>query len=157
KLRVATDPTYPPMGFRQADQLKGFDIDLAHALAKRLGVQVEFVPVNWIWKDLASRLKAREFDVLISSVTVTEERLRDVDFVEYLRLQQVFVVRKGISVRREKDLESKIVAVQADTAAQKYMTEFKQKGVAIRELKVYATTHEPFDALRRGDADITLA
>src|SRR5205807_1774554 len=83
KLVIATDPTYPPMEFPQDGTLMGFDIDLARHLAGRLGVGAEFLSVDWDWQDLVHRLNAHEFDVLISTVTITEDRWQQVDFVEY--------------------------------------------------------------------------
>jgi ABC-type amino acid transport substrate-binding protein len=157
KLRVGTDPTYPPMEFRRDGRMVGFDIDLARELAKRLGVEAEFVPIAWVWRDVAARLNAHEFDVLLSSVTVTEERQQSVDFVEYLRVPLVLVSRRDVPVRNVKDLADKIVAVQADTTAHRFMTDLKGKGIAIREVRVFPETPDPFRALRDGRAEATLA
>jgi serine/threonine protein kinase len=157
KLVIATDPTYPPMEFQRDGQLVGFDIDLAQHLARRLGVRAEFVRIDWAWQNLLSQLNSREFDVLLSTVTVTEDRERGVDFVEYLRLDLVFVCKQGVTVRSETDLGGKVVAVQADTTAHKLMEGLKQKGVAAKRVLVFPGSTDPFDALRAGTAEVTLA
>jgi ABC-type amino acid transport substrate-binding protein len=156
KLIIATDPTYPPMEFRKTGEVVGFDIDLGRHLAGRLGVEAEFVHVDWDWQNLTSRLKAHEFDVLLSTVTVTEERRKDVDFVPYLPLALVFVCKRGVTVRTDRDLADKVVAVQADTTAHKLVEDLKRKGVPITQVLVRGTT-EPFEALRNGSAEVMLA
>jgi ABC-type amino acid transport substrate-binding protein/tRNA A-37 threonylcarbamoyl transferase component Bud32 len=157
KLRIATDPTYPPMAFRQDGNLVGFDIDLGQRLAERLGVQAEFVPVTWVWQDLMKRLEARDFDVLLSSVTITEDRQKSAEFVEYLRMSHVYVGKKGLAIRKGKDLAGKVLAVQADTKAFRVVSELKAQGIGIRDIKVYPDAPDPFDAILRGEAEVTLA
>ncbi len=48
KIIVGLDDSYPPMGFRDENgELVGYDIDLAKEAAKRLGVEIEFQPIDW--------------------------------------------------------------------------------------------------------------
>jgi ABC-type amino acid transport substrate-binding protein/tRNA A-37 threonylcarbamoyl transferase component Bud32 len=156
-LKVATDPNYPPMEFQKNGKLMGFGIDLAHDLARRLDIQAEFVPVDWDWQNLTKRLDAREFDVLISTITVTESRKRDVAFIEYMPLSLVFVARRGVTVRTENDLAGKILAVQKDTTAHKLVDGLQQKGLGIKQVLVFPNASDPFDALGNGQAEVTLA
>jgi ABC-type amino acid transport substrate-binding protein len=157
KLVIATDPTYAPMEFLQDGELAGFDVDLGRALASRLGVRAEFVPVDWVWQDLTARLDNHNFDLLISTVTVNEPRKQQVDFVEYLRLDHYFVCKRGLTIRSEIDLEGKVVAVQRDTMAQKLVETLKNRGVLIREILILPGGRDPFDAVQQGKADVTLA
>jgi ABC-type amino acid transport substrate-binding protein len=156
KLLVATDPTYPPMEFKQDGEWMGFNIDLARDLARRLGVEAEFKKVEWDWHDLARRLNAHEFDVLLSTVTVTENRRQQVDFVEYGRFPLVLIGRKGMTVRDEKDLAGKVVAVQLDTTAHELSAGLLRKRL-IKDIKTYPGTAEPFDAVQKDQADVTFA
>jgi len=132
QLVVAADPTYPPMEFYQDGQIAGFDVDMAHDLAHRLGVTVKLVPVAWVWHDIVRRLDAHDCDVLISTVTQTPDRSQQVDFVEYLRLSTVFVGKKGLAVKRESDLAGKVLAVQLDTRAHQWVKEVEARKVAIK-------------------------
>jgi ABC-type amino acid transport substrate-binding protein len=157
KLVVATDPTYPPMEYREGDRLVGLDVDLADGLARRLGVRAEFLPVDWDWQNLTARLNAHEFDVLISSVTVTEERRRQVDFVRYADVPLVFICKDGLDVRDEGGLAGKTVAVQADTTAHRLAVGAKRRGVAIKQITVFPDAGDPFEAIRKGQADVTFA
>ncbi len=156
KLVIATDPNYPPMEFKQGNELLGYDIDLACDLANRLGVEAVFQPVEWDWHDLTHRLNGHEFDVLLSSVTVTEKRRQQVDFVEYGRIPLVLLGKKGMIVRGEKDLAGKIVAVQLDTTAHDLAADLLRKRL-IKDIKTFPATAEPFDAVQKEQADVTFA
>ncbi len=78
-LRVATEPTFRPFETVDANgELVGFDIDLARALAKGLGVEVEFVTVDW--NSIIPTLLSKKADLIMSGMTITEERQRTVDY-----------------------------------------------------------------------------
>jgi ABC-type amino acid transport substrate-binding protein/tRNA A-37 threonylcarbamoyl transferase component Bud32 len=156
KLIIGTDPDCPPMGFRKDGQLIGFDIDLARELARRLGAEADFVLLDWDWDDLTSRLEAGELHVLISTVTITEQRKKQVDFVEYLRSPLVFASKRGAGVRTKHDLAGKVVAVQQGTTAQEAAERLRRSGTAFRKIVPYPTTPGPFLAVRDGKADLTL-
>jgi ABC-type amino acid transport substrate-binding protein len=157
KLVIATDPTYPPMEFRRDGELMGFDIAFARELANRLGVQAEFMPVDWSWPDLTRRLDSHEFDMLLSTITITEERKQQVDFVAYMPLPLVFVCRQGVKVGTERDLAGKVVAVQADTTAAKLVEQQRRRGVDVKQVLVFPSSTDPFEALQKGMAEVTLA
>jgi ABC-type amino acid transport substrate-binding protein/tRNA A-37 threonylcarbamoyl transferase component Bud32 len=156
KLRIATDPDCPPMGFRKDGKLVGFDIDFARELARRLDVGPEFVLLDWDWRGLTRRLDAQEFDVIISTVTIAEGRKEQVDFVEYLRSPLVFTCRRGTRIRTKQDLAGKVVAVQADTTAQQAVERLQRGGLALKRVLTYPSTPEPFLAVGKGAADVTL-
>lgn len=154
KLLVAIDATYPPME-SEGDGGKpvGFDIDLASELAKRLGVEVEFVVMNW--DGILAGLSSNRYDTIISSMNVTPDRQKSADFVEYVKMSQVFVGKKGgVDVKAEKDLAGKVVAVQADTTSYDYVEKAKKAGVSLKEMKAFKLATDAFAALRAGQADL---
>ena len=66
------------MGFRDANnQIVGFDIDMAEA-SKRLGMEVEFKPIDWSAKE--AELNGKRVDVLWNGLTITEERKKNISF-----------------------------------------------------------------------------
>jgi cyclohexadienyl dehydratase len=72
-LRVGTAGDYTPFGLKQPDgSYRGADIDMAHDLAERLAVRLEFVPT--IWVDLLDHFLADRFDIAMGGVTVTPAR-----------------------------------------------------------------------------------
>jgi ABC-type amino acid transport substrate-binding protein len=95
KLVVGLDDSFPPMGFRdEKGEIVGFDIDLAKEAAKRLGVQVEFKPVDW--DGVLLSLKNKDIDVIWNGLTITEERKKQITFSNvYLKNRQIIVVKKS--------------------------------------------------------------
>lgn len=154
KLLVAVDTTYPPMEFEMNDgKVVGFDVDLARELAKRLNLEAEFVVMGW--DGILAGLQSKRYDVIISSMSVTAERQKQVDFVEYVKMGQVFVVRKkDAAVTSEKELKGKIIAVQADTTSFEAVENFKKQGVAIKDVKAFKAATDTFSALKSMQADV---
>jgi Na+/H+-dicarboxylate symporter/ABC-type amino acid transport substrate-binding protein len=74
-LRVGFNPQVIPFSYRNArGELVGFDISYAYRLARDLGVGIEFVP--FAWSDLSSHLLAHRFDVAMSGIYETNERIQ---------------------------------------------------------------------------------
>src|SRR5438270_13140378 len=72
-LRVGTTGDYTPFSLKQPDgSYQGADIDMAHDLAERLGVGIEFV--RSVWVDLLDHFLADRFDIAMGGVTVTAPR-----------------------------------------------------------------------------------
>ena len=72
-LRVGVEGAYPPFSWKESDgTLKGFDIDFAHEVCKRLGR--ECVLVEQEWDGMIPALLAKKFDTIIASMSITEER-----------------------------------------------------------------------------------
>lgn len=73
KLRVGVEGAYPPFSWKEPDgTLKGFDIDFAHEVCKRL--KRECVLVEQEWDGMIPALLSRKFDTIIASMSITEER-----------------------------------------------------------------------------------
>src|SRR5882762_3884725 len=72
-LRIGTTGDYTPFSLLQPDgSYQGADIDMAHDLAERLGVGIEFVPTVWV--DLLDHFLADPFAIAMDAVTVTAPR-----------------------------------------------------------------------------------
>ncbi len=95
KLRIGVDPGYPPFSeVDDAGRLKGFDIDIARALCRRLETACAFVREDW--EKLIPALRAGKFDAIVSSMSITEKRRRLVAFTDRYYSNVVrFVARKG--------------------------------------------------------------
>lgn len=73
KIVIATDATWPPMEYIDANKnIVGFDIDMLNAAAKEGGFEVEFK--NQAWEGIFAGLAAGKYDAIVSSVTITDER-----------------------------------------------------------------------------------
>jgi ABC-type amino acid transport substrate-binding protein len=117
KLQVGMELAFAPMEFY--DELKheaGVDVELARALAKQLGVELELV--NMGFDDLLPALAAGKVDLVISAMTITPERSQRADFVPYLMAGTGILVKHGnpTNIHRLRDLCGKTVALQEGTS-----------------------------------------
>jgi polar amino acid transport system substrate-binding protein len=109
ELRVGFEAGYLP--FEMADKkgrFIGFDIDMAKEMAKAMGVK--FVPVNTAWDGIIPALITKKFDIIISGMTVTQERNLKVNFADpYIIVGQTILLNpknKG-KVKSYKDLNNR--------------------------------------------------
>ncbi|MBE3598740.1 MAG: basic amino acid ABC transporter substrate-binding protein [Limnochordaceae bacterium] len=148
-LRVGTDATYPPMEFMEGDEFRGFDMDLIREIGKRLGAKVVIQNVGW--DGLIPGLNNRNYDVVISAMTILPERQQAVDFSDpYFNAGQIIVVRKGDTrVKGPNDLKGKVVAVQINTTGQ-----FASEKIAgVTRIDKYDTTPLAVQAVMQRSAD----
>ncbi|MGB3483328.1 MAG: ABC transporter permease subunit [Mycobacterium sp.] len=96
-LRVGTEGTYAPFSYHDPStgQLTGYDVDVARAVADRLGVNVEFVETPW--DSIFAALEAGRFDVVANEVTINDERKAKYD------LSEPYSVGEGVIVTRADD------------------------------------------------------
>ncbi len=93
-LRIGLTPNYPPVVFRDGDELRGIEPELARIAARELGRSPEFVPLEW--DALIPALEAGEIDVIMSGVSITEQRAERVLFTEpYMRVGQLAMIRSA--------------------------------------------------------------
>lgn len=116
KFTVATDGTFPPMEFVDSSKnLTGLDMDLI----KAIGADQKFdVAINNVaWDGIFAGLEAGQYDAIMSSVTVTDERKQKYDFsTGYFDANQAIVVPAAdTTINSEKDLTGKRVGVQIET------------------------------------------
>lgn len=116
-LRAATDGTYPPNEFVGDDgkTLVGFDIELANAVASKLGIRVEFA--NAKFDSILTGITGGRYDVAFSSFTDNKDRQSKVDFVDYFSAGTSILVKKGNPehISRLEDLCGKTVALESGT------------------------------------------
>ncbi len=110
-LRVGLDPTYPPFAVATDSDLYGFDVDLAHALAADLGLQVQFAYFGY--DGLYDALGAGQTDVLISALVIDETRARDFAYSDpYFNAGQMLIVPDGSTITAMSDLAESTLAVE---------------------------------------------
>jgi polar amino acid transport system substrate-binding protein len=87
------DTTYPPAESIVNGKPAGYDIDIANAVAKQLGSTAQIKTVGF--DVIIGALKAKKCDAIISSMTVTPERSKVVDFAPYINVGAFLMVKKG--------------------------------------------------------------
>jgi len=130
KIRVAIDLGSPPFGTNDASMNPtGSDVETARLLAKDLGVELEIVPTTG-----ANRipfLQTGKADVVISSLSVTPEREKVIDFsAPYAQIQAVIAAPKSVTLKGFEDLAGKRVATARGTTNDRLATE-SAKGAQI--------------------------
>ncbi len=151
ELRIGLDDDFPPMAFRKADgKLYGFDIDFAHALGKKLGLKIVWVPTAW--KGVIPSLKAKKFDCIWNGMTITPEREKEVAFSKpYMMDGQVTaVLMSNNSIKQPADLGGKIVGIQQGSTAVKAIKALPQKP---GQLKQYETNTKAMLDMESGRLD----
>jgi polar amino acid transport system substrate-binding protein len=116
KIVIASDATFPPMEMVDENKaIVGFDVDLMNAAAKAGGFAVEFK--NTAWDGIFAGLDAGKYDAVMSSVTITDDRKKTMDFsVPYINAGQVVVVKSEVNnVTKLADLKGKTVGCQIGT------------------------------------------
>ncbi|NVN89395.1 MAG: basic amino acid ABC transporter substrate-binding protein [Desulfuromonadales bacterium] len=145
-IKVATDATWPPMEMVDANkQIVGYDIDFLTAVAKEAGVKVEFK--NTAWDGIFAGLDSGQYDAIISSVTITNERKAKYDFTEpYTSIGQILVVPKTDKTSKKiADLKGKKIGAQIGTTGA-----FEIKKVTGVELKGYDEIGLAFEDMAAG-------
>jgi len=103
-LKIGLEGTYPPFGFRAANnQLDGFDVDVAKAVAAKLGVKPEFVTTEW--SGIIAGLQAGKFDVIVNQVSVTPQRKQVLDFSTPYVYSAAQLIQRKDDKREFKSLE----------------------------------------------------
>lgn len=136
-LKVAIDPTYQPFTFKTADgKPTGFDVDIAEALCKEIKRQCVFV--EQVWDSMIPGLQAKKYDAIISSMSITEERLQVVDFSDkYYSTPSQIVVKTGTPFTDLASLKGKKLGVLKGSTQEKY---------ALGELKPVGVNVVPYEA-----------
>lgn len=109
---LGLDADFAPMGFTQDDgKIVGFDIDLANAVAEKMGVKVEVKPIDWDSKSM--ELSTGKIDVIWNGFSITDERRQEVLFSNpYLSTKQSVIVKAGSDIKTKADLAGKKIALQ---------------------------------------------
>jgi len=155
EVRIGVEGAYPPFSSITPDgKLVGFDIDIAKALCKQMGVK--YVLIAQDWDGIIPGLLARKYDAIIASVSITEERKKKVAFSnKYYQTPAKFVCKKGAIKEFSRDtVKGKKVGVQRATIHDKYLTDNYGKDVTIKR---YGTQDEAYLDMTAGRIDMLLA
>ena len=150
RLVIAIDATFIPMSFlNDRGELDGFEVDLIKAVAKNAGFDYELVNVEW--GGLFGGVITKKFDLVISSITILEERKNRMAFsIPYLQSGVAVLVRKDI--QDVDDLE-KLAEIKATVGAQINTTSYyflqKYEGIKIKTYEKFG--HAVIDLANEGN------
>lgn len=154
-LKVAIDPGYEPFTYKTADgKPTGFDVDIANALCEQ--IKRKCVLVEQVWDSMIPGLMAKKYDVIISSMSITEDRLKQIDFTDkYYQTYSQVVLKKGVPYSDPTSIKGKKIGVLKGSTQEKYaMAELKSAGV---EVVSYGEQDQVYLDIKAGRLDGTVA
>jgi cystine transport system substrate-binding protein len=150
-FKVGTEGTYAPFTYHdESGKLTGFDVDIASAIAQRLGVKPEFVEGKW--DGLIAGLDVNRYDAVINEVSVTDARKAKYDFsTPYITTRAVLIVRSdNTTVKTFDDLKGK---KSANTLTSNFGKIAKDHGADVVPVQGF---NESVDLLTSGRVDATV-
>ena len=129
---VGFDADFPPYGYKDGAEYKGFDLDLARAVCEKKGWTFVANPINWDAKDM--ELNSGAIDCIWNGFTMQGREDAYTWSSAYVDNSQVVLVRKGSPIKSLKDLAGKVVGVQTDTPVQKALSGQEKGNPSVVEL-----------------------
>lgn len=157
KIKIGTEGAYPPFNSLTADgKLEGFDIDIANALCAQMKAECEFVVQDW--DGIIPALQAGKFDAIVASMSITEERKKQVAFTN-----KYYTTPLAVVALKDSDLTStepaamagKTVGAQASTTQSIYAQDFYTPAGA--DVKQYPTQEEAVQDMLNGRLDAIIS
>jgi polar amino acid transport system substrate-binding protein len=154
KVRVATDATWPPFEYinQGTKQIEGFDIDLLDAIAAIARLEFEYVNVGF--NLLMDGMARCQYDLAISSITITPERSNKMLFSDpYFGAGQIVVVRRDeIGIRSKDDLGGRVAGAQVNTTGAMEINKIPDV-----RMKTYEDIRLAYEDLINGQIDAVVA
>ena len=150
-LHMATEGTFPPYEYYDNGQLVGIDIEVAGAIAEKLGMKLETTDIAF--DSIIPGVQAGKYDIGMAGVTVSEERLQQVNFSDsYATGVQVVIVKEGGKVQSLDDMADAIIGTQSGTTGFIYASE----DFGDDHVKSFTKTTDAVEALKNGQVDCVL-
>ncbi|WP_232698315.1 amino acid ABC transporter substrate-binding protein [Brevibacillus daliensis] len=151
KIRIGTEGTYAPFTFHDSSgKLTGFDVELASEIAKRIGVEAEFIESKW--DGMFAGIDAGRFDIVVNQVAIREDRLQKYDFSDPYNVSKavLLVAEDNQEIKSFADLKEK----KAGQTLTSNLTEIaKQNGAEIVQTEGF---NQAMDLLIAGRIDATV-
>ena len=152
---VGTDAAYAPFESQnEKGEIVGFDIDVVKAVAVKAGIEVKFV--NTPWEGIFNTLTQGDRDLLVSAITITDERKQTMDFsAPYFDAKQLIAVKENSKIKTLADLKKLKVGVQTGTTGDEVVTKLIGKNSA--NIKRFESTPLALKELEAGGVDAVVA
>jgi polar amino acid transport system substrate-binding protein len=152
---VGTDAAYAPFESQNdKGEIVGFDIDVVTAIAKKAGIEIKFV--NTPWEGIFNAVAQGDRDLLVSAITITDERKQTLDFTApYFDAQQLIAVKADSKIAKFADLKKLKVGVQTGTTGDEVVS--KLLGKTSTAVKRFESTPLALKELESGGVDAVVA
>ena len=147
KLVMATNAEFPPYEFYEGKEVVGIDADIAAAVAEEMGMELEIE--DMAFDSIITAVTSGKADIGAAGMTVTEDRLENVDFTDtYATATQVIIVKEDSAIAGPDDLTGKKIGVQLGTTGDIYADDIEDATV-----ERYNKGFEAVQALQQGKID----
>jgi len=152
---VGTDAAYAPFESQnESGEIVGFDVEVVRAIADKAGFEVKFV--NTPWEGIFNALGQGDRDLLVSAITITDERKQTMDFSDpYFDAAQLIAVHQDSKVARFADLKKLKVGVQTGTTGDEAVSDLL--GKTSTNIKRFESTPLALKELEAGGLDAVVA
>lgn len=154
KLTMATNATFPPYEFHEGEKIVGIDAEIAKAVADKLGLELVIEDVEF--DSIIAGVQSGKYDIGCAGMTVTEDRLKSVNFsTSYATGIQSIIVKEGSEIKTIDDLvKGKYkVGVQSGTTGDIYMSDAENGGVGEDRIDRFKNGNDAVIALLAGKID----
>lgn len=158
KLTMATEATFPPYEYYDGDAIVGIDVEVAQAIAEKLGMELEVTDIAF--DSIIPGIQTGKYDMGMAGMTVTDERKEQVNFSDsYATGVQVVIVKDDSPITSVDDLfadgASTVVGTQAGTTGFIYATS-DIEDVGLGTVKSFGKTTDAVEALKNGQVDCVI-
>ncbi len=145
-LTMATNAEFPPFEYLEGEAIVGADVDMALALAEKLGMTLEITNIDF---DAALTGAATgKYDVAVAGITANDERRKNMAFSDdYYTASQAIIVMADSEIKTAADIEGKVVSCQEGTTGEQYLLDNEF------EIQSFKTGAEAITALVGGKCD----
>ena len=151
KLILATEAGFAPYEYYQDGEIVGVDIDIAREIALSLGKELVIKDVSFDF--IINEIKSGKSDIGAAGMSITKERLEEVDFsVEYAVSNQVVIVPMDSKITSIDQISNQRIAVQLGTVADSYVNENYKDATVIRQKKYLSMVED----LKAGKVDLII-
>jgi polar amino acid transport system substrate-binding protein len=152
---VGTDAAYAPFESQnEKGEIVGFDIEVVKAAAQKAGIEVKFL--NTPWEGIFNSVAQGDRDLLVSAITITDERKQTLDFsAPYFDAQQLIAVKSDSKIAKFDDLKKLKVGVQNGTTGDEVITKLQGKDSA--NVKRFESTPLALKEMESGGVDAVVA
>ena len=151
KLILATEAGFAPYEYYQDGEIVGVDIDIAREIAASLGKELVIKDVSFDF--IINEIKSGKSDIGAAGMSITKERLEEVDFsVEYAVSNQVVIVPMDSRITSIDQISNQRIAVQLGTVADSYVNENYKDATVIRQKKYLSMVED----LKAGKVDLII-
>lgn len=148
-LIMATNAEFPPYEFHDGGEIVGIDVDIAAAIAEKLGMTLEIEDIAF--DSIIPEIQSGKADIGVAGMTVSEDRLKNVDFTDsYTTSSQVIIVKEDSEIAGPDDLKGKIIGVQLGTTGDIYASDYEADGSTMER---YSKGFEAVQSLTQGKID----